>query len=388
MAILDVTHHVATCIEKKLLSIGVFIDLSKAFDSINHSILLAKLNHYGIRGIALKWSTSYLNNRYHFVEINNIKSNNLPMLGGVPQGSVLGPVLFNLFINDVVLSSKVAKFVLYADDTTILFHHSDIKKLISQSNHELTLIYKWFMANNLRINFVKTCFVLFGPKILTNMFKPLLSISDLSITRVESVKFLGVILTSNLSWYENSNSISQKVSKNIGIIYKIKHKLSKHALNILYYSIIYPLYNYCMSIWGNSPKSHLHLIQKTQNDFIRLLHGIKKFDSVRNLFRLDNILTIQQIYIYRIITLFYKIIIKNIFPFWTSILSYFLKNSQRGLRKNTQFSIPLCRTKVFKNSTIITGIIYWNMVPDNVKLIAHFAGFKKQISILLEKNYF
>ena len=187
--ILDLAHEITSNMENKLLLIGVFIDLSKAFDSLDSSIILSKLHHYGVRGSALNWFASYLKDRFWFVQLNDIKSKSLPMFGGVPQGSILGPVLFNIFINDVVFSSNMAKFILYADDTTILFKHSNINDFISNSNKELNVIYKWFLANNLRLNIKKTCFIIFGPKILTNQFHHSLSISNINIDKVESTKF-------------------------------------------------------------------------------------------------------------------------------------------------------------------------------------------------------
>ena len=139
-------------LDRSEYSVGIFIDLSKAFDTLDHVILLRKLEHYGIRGAALQWFQSYLSNRRQYVFVNEISSSLKFVTCGVPQGSILGPLLFILYINDIVCCSDVLKFLLFADDTNIFYSHLDSGKLEEIVNGELVKLTQWFIANKLSLN--------------------------------------------------------------------------------------------------------------------------------------------------------------------------------------------------------------------------------------------
>ena len=171
----------------------MFIDLSKAFDTINHSILLQKLRHYGIRGVTLDWFASYLSNRKQFVSINNENSDYNTINCGVPQGSILGPVLFLLYINDIVECSKLLYFLLFADDTNLFYSCDKLDKLITTVNRELMNLATWFRANKLSLNVDKTNFMIFGHKKIPQGCPPF-SIDGSIIKGVDSTKFLGVLI--------------------------------------------------------------------------------------------------------------------------------------------------------------------------------------------------
>jgi len=162
MAVIDMVDKISSAMDSNQFSIGVFVDLSKAFDTLNHKILLAKLNHYGIRGIALDWFKSYLSNRYQYVEYNGVKSNLCRITCGVPQGSVLGPVLFLLYINDIVNASKSLELILFADDTNLFMSDANLDRLIATVNSDLVCLANWFAVNRLSLNVNKTNFVLFS----------------------------------------------------------------------------------------------------------------------------------------------------------------------------------------------------------------------------------
>lgn len=162
MAVMALVEDVAAAIDHKDLTVSVFIDLSKAFDTIDHKLLLKKMQKYGFRGIAYDWLGSYLSNREQYVHINNIDSKPIQITFGVPQGSILGPKLFILYMNDVCEILDKANCILYADDTSIYCSGNDLQQLQSQIDKELTVLKKWFDRNKLSMNLTKTKYIVFG----------------------------------------------------------------------------------------------------------------------------------------------------------------------------------------------------------------------------------
>jgi hypothetical protein len=181
--------------------------------------LLEKLQHYGIRGLALDWIRNYLNDRYQFVEYNGIQSSSNEIKCGVPQGPIVGP-LFLLYINDICNVSSVLNFILFADDTNLFLSHNDLSFMMNTINSELLKLSEWFKANKLSINIQKSSYMIF--KTRQNKYIPEFSIeiNNTKILRVNEVVFLGVVFAENLSWKPHISHISGKISKSIGIIYK------------------------------------------------------------------------------------------------------------------------------------------------------------------------
>ena len=231
------------------------MDLSKAFDTLDHNILLHKLRYYGVRGSALSWFHSYLTNRYQYVEINESKSSHQLLKTGVPQGSVLGPLLFLIYMNDVPNASSQLKFILFADDTSLL---ENINLSISPSddfssdklNDELSKIYDWLAVNKLSLNVSKTKFMVFHHpnKRLPQNFE--IKINNTLIERAREFCFLGLTINEHLTWKTHINKISNKVSKYTGILNKLKQFLPQNILRTLYCSLIQSQLSYCILVWG------------------------------------------------------------------------------------------------------------------------------------------
>jgi hypothetical protein len=222
MAILDMYEKISESIDKHEVSIGVFIDLSKAFDTINHEILLRKLEHYGIRGLPLQWFKDYLTNRKQFVCYKNVSSCLQTIACGVSQGSILGPLLFILYVNDIMHCSEILHFILFADDTNLFHSCSNYVDLMTTVNSELAKLSEWFRANRLSLNVAKTNYILFGnrKKCLSDASFAI-CIDNNTIVRVSFTKFLGVYVDEDLNWKQHTAETSKKISRSLGILNRL-----------------------------------------------------------------------------------------------------------------------------------------------------------------------
>ena len=262
LAALRLVDHLITQMDKCRVPTNIYIDLSKAFDTLNHDILLQKLKYYGITGTSVNLLQSYLSERYQYVEYNGHRSNTLPISTGVPQGSVLGPLLFLIYINDLPMVTDVFNMLMYADDTTL---YCNINQNVSEVviNNELLKVSLWLAANKLSLNVGKTKFMVFHMRNKVVSY-PDLHLNGNKIERVTQFNFLGLILHASLSWDKHINHISLKVSKAIGILYRLKSIYPHRVLFTLYNTLILPYFNYCILSWGSTLREnhHLHLLQK------------------------------------------------------------------------------------------------------------------------------
>ena len=221
-ALIEITEQIRKACDKGLFACGVYLDLKKAFDTVNHNILLTKLEHYGIKGNANYWLRSFLTDRKQYTSVTGKDSNSQEITHGVPQGSVLGPLLFIIFINDLNLSvtSKVNHF---ADDTNLLLINKSLKKINSLINHDLALLIQWLRANKISLNTSKTEIIIFRPKhkIITKHLN--FRISGEKINLATTVKYLAVILHEHLEWQGYINSLLIKLNRGASLLSEIQH---------------------------------------------------------------------------------------------------------------------------------------------------------------------
>ena len=217
LALTILTDKIANALNNDDHVIGVFLDFSKAFDTVNHKILFEKLEHYGIRDLPLKWIKSYLSERSQYVFYNSTKSDLKPITCGVPQGSILGPLLFLLYVNDIVNVSDKLFPILFADDTNVFLQGKNINEMCNVMNIELKKLVIWLNVNKLSLNIKKTHFMIFcKPRVKLNL-NTNICINTQEIELVHKTKFLGVIIDDKLLWSDHIQYICTKISKTIGI---------------------------------------------------------------------------------------------------------------------------------------------------------------------------
>jgi exonuclease III len=269
-ALLTAQKTILDALNKREIALLLLIDFSKAFDMVEHSILLRKLENYGIRGIALNWVKSYLSNREQFVTVSGKDSAKSEMAYGVPQGSILGPLLFIIYINDIPEISKLAKFILYADDANIIVTGNTITEVNEKILALANTLLEWVDSNGLALNLKKTHYVIFSRQRLDNDALSL-NMANTPIERKTEARFLGVIVDEKMTWKSHITAIKIKMSRYIGIMYRLRGVLPIQARKQIFHSFVQSHLNYCSLIWGFSSKSNIEALFTKQKKGIRAI---------------------------------------------------------------------------------------------------------------------
>ena len=384
-AIITLVDRITKSLDNGNIAVAILLDLKKAFDTVDHKILLKKLYAYGIRGIFLKWFESYLSGRTQYVVFDGVQSETHRVDCGVPQGSILGPLLFILNMNDICNVSKLMFTILYADDMCVLLRGTDLSKLIKLINSELNLLSTWFKSNKLSLNTGKTFYMVFHRARLKPKNNNDIIMDGNILTKVNSAKYLGIIIDHKLNWIDHIAYVKNKISKGIGIIYKARSVLSKTSLVSLYYSYVYPYLTYCIEAWGCAMQTHLHPLFLLQKKIIRLITFSPYLAHTGPIFLNLQLLPLEKIFFSRVGLVMFKCS-NNMLP--NVISNLYIKNNEihsHFTRNSNLLRIP----KGTPNFTTISARV-WNEIVTKIIMDQHvsISKFKTMLkSYLLVSSF-
>jgi len=372
-AILEFLDCAANILDRRESLLTVYLDFSKAFDTVQHTILLDKLSHIGIRGGVLDWFRSYLMGRKQYVTVNGCNSDLLSVSTGVPQGSVLGPTLFLLYINDMWRCSDGLRFIHFADDTTVFGSGSDVDVLAANLNVQLENVYTWLCCNRLSLNVKKSSCMLISHR--RNITVPSITIADAEIGVVREAKFLGIIIDDKLSFRPHTVELCKKLSRSVGILNRISGLIPPTAKMNIYYSLIYSRISYGIVAWGKSSVGNARHIE-------RLLHKARKivlFPGRQN--RCSKFLNFQSVYTYFTCVKLYRVVKLNHHPYFMRNFANLLPQHSHSTRFSSQvrFLPPFYSKSLCQKHFMFQSISLWNALPAELRESRSLARFRTDL---------
>lgn len=390
-ALFDTLSSIMNAIDKQSQTIGIYFDLSKAFDIINHDILLKKLQNYGIRGVALQWIESYLTGRCQYVQLtgkvgnvynSKVKSDLLKNKHGVPQGGILSPLLFLLFCNDLnnhFQSIQGVDVCQFADDTSFIVRGSNENTLATLSNEVTNGMWDWCVQNGLLLNPKKTVIVQFTNTCSrANLSSLLVRLQNRSICVAEHTRFLGVEVDNHLTWNHHINNVAGKLKCAHYAISMLKNSLNLHSVLLFYYASVHSHLNYAIIAWGSSSETNrLFILQKR---IVRLIADAKYLEHCSPLFKKLGIMTVYSLYLY------------NLALFVKMNSQYFLTNGMLNditvTRYVNRLSVPRHRTALFEKGPHYMAIKTYNHLPSYLHSIQNQIKFKKELKLYFTNHVY
>ena len=357
--------------------LSIYLDFSKAFDTICHDILLKKIEILGFRGPIHKWITSYLTNRTQFVTIGDASSDLLYTKMGVPQGSTLGPLLFILYINDMSNPLSNFKAIHFADDSTL--HMPIYKNEISapRINAELDIINTWLISNKLYLNIDKTKYMIFS--IRGNPPDLPLVIGNSRIERTNVKKFLGIYIDDRLTFGDHTNKICLSMSRSVGVMRRLKALIPRDILKQLFYSFIYSKFTYGIICYGSAYQNQIQRVKNVINRSLKLVFNTR--DLSPELLKRENVLDFDMAYQYFCTIKMYKILRLNNHASLAELINSFQTSHTHNTRSviDQKLKLPLFLSTKCQNSFIYRGIQFWNNISIEIRNIPEDVNLFKRL---------
>ena len=386
LALIYLIDKVSNALEDGDYVLGLFLDFSKAFDTVNHDILLSKLEHYGVRGVPLNWFKSYLCGRQQFVEYQSVCSNQRTITCGVPQGSILGPLLFLLYINDLAHVSSKIFFLLFADDSNLFLSGKNPNDLIKTMNAEIANVVDWLRINKLSLNLKKTHFMLFRRRRAKMLLDNDVIIDGVTISIAEKTKFLGDMIDPFLTFAAHVQYIRGKVAKGIGILYKCKKYFNRNTLLTLYCAFIYPYLNYCNCIWENTYQSYLDPLIKLQKRAVRTICGTERNAHTECLFGELKVLNMSKLYVYCVQLFLFKYHHKQVPETFDEFYTLNRDVHTYFTRQSALFHTTGATTSQKCKTIRVAGVNIYNYFYQILDMNCSFITYKKNLKYHLLDN--
>ena len=384
-AVIKLNDHVLKSFDSYKYTAGIFLDFKKAFDCVDHQVLIDKLEHYGLRNNALNLISNYLKDRKQFTYYLDTYSSQTTLTHSVPQGSILGPLLFNIYINDIVNSINKLNIILFADDSCLYYSNSNINDLIAVVNDELQLVNSWLISNRLTLNVSKSHYIIFSRGLNVPQNIQPIQINYNHIEKVNETKFLGIILQNNMKWDKHIHILSNKISKYSSIIFQIRDKLDNHSLKLIYYALIYSNLIYMNIIWGKSPQQHLKPLITAQKRTIRTIKFRSKYHHTNDDFYSLAFLKVEEINSYYSSVFTYKSL--NSLTYQTDYFTFVGNPNNYPLRNSINLRTPQFRSAQSQTSPSYYGCLIWNSLPPYIRVKPSAASFKSAIKERLLQSY-
>ena len=375
--LIDIYHHICQTYDNNQFSFMVFCDVSKAFDRVWHKGLIFKLKQLGLEGELLQWVSDYLSDRKLKVVITNCSSSLRSVNAGVPQGSVLGPLLFLVYINDIS-ESLLSLTRLFADDSSLFYSATNINDIEGIINHDLRILVRWAAKWLINFNPLKTEGILFTLRLLEHL--PNITFDGTPIRFVEEHKHLGLTLSSNGQWHSHIDNITTSASKVLGIMRKLKFSFSRTALSQIFLSYILPILEYSCIVWDGCTTQNTNSLQRIQNEAARLVTGLTRSVSLENLYRECGWVSLEERRKQQKLILMYKSVNGIVPPYILDIIPPLVRETtDYPLRNQNNIAVPFCRTEISRKSCIPSSITLWNALDEETRNSPSVSSFKYQL---------
>lgn len=333
------------------------MDLAKAFDTIDHAILIKKMGLAGLDGTSLKLIQDYLKDRKQVVSINGHLSTESIINIGVPQGSILGPLMFLIFINDISQLPLFGKIYLFADDSSLFYPGQNNIEIKRKMERDLVIINEYFRLNRISMNAAKTKVIIFTSN--RRAKDPMvIEFDQHQIPEIDCVKFLGLTIDRHLSWNEHCKNLISKISQGLGALYKFKNKFDEETKKMIYYACIHSHLTYCTALWGESSLSRK--IQTIQNKALRVVYSCDRRSNRLELYLMAEILPLNALFRKQTCSYIYKSMNNQ-----NGIVQPFgHKHNTRGKR---DAKLPRNRLEMTAQRISVNGSTIYNQIPRTIR---------------------